>query len=135
MRSFVSESKNRDMHCECFYCSSDTLSLDGVIIGDGELAIIDGTSPHAVDPRLPGVRDEIVNLGQFWSRSYLKSHESEIGHYVCLKSELYKRVYRLMEVSGKADELCRSIIYPTATKKKWKARWIGYQDPSKVTAG
>ncbi len=109
MRSFVSEAKNRNLPCECFYCSSDTASLDGVIIGNCELAVIDGTSPHAVDPKFPGVREEIVNLGQFWSRSHLRSHESEIEHYVSLKSELYKRVYRLMEVSSKAYSLCRSI--------------------------
>jgi len=52
---------NRDF----LICSGDPNSLDGVIIPALKIGIIDGTSPHVVDPKYPGVADEIVNLGEF----------------------------------------------------------------------
>ena len=47
------------------YCASDPASLDGVLIEDLGVAIIDGTAPHMVDPKYPGLVDEIVDLAQF----------------------------------------------------------------------
>ena len=37
------------------HCSSDPNSLDGVIIKDIGVAMVDGTSPHIVDPKNAGV--------------------------------------------------------------------------------
>jgi len=51
---------------EYFYCSSDSTSLDGVAAPGLKFAVIDGTPPHAVDLKLPGLYDEIINLGEFW---------------------------------------------------------------------
>jgi len=46
-----------------FYCSGDPKSLDGAIIPELKIGIIDGTAPHMVDPKYPGVIDEIIDLG------------------------------------------------------------------------
>ena len=42
-------------------CSSDTASLDGVLLErDGTIvAIADGTAPHVIEPRFPGAVEEI----------------------------------------------------------------------------
>lgn len=121
MKAFASEAENRNLPIEYFYCSSDTSSLDGVIIGNNDLALIDGTAPHTSDPKLPGVRDEIVNLGEFWNPSALKKDEKEIKHYVSTKTALYKRVYRLMAVSEKASSLCREIALSHCDMSKMDA--------------
>lgn len=46
-----------------YFCSGDPDSLDAVAIPDHGLLILDGTAPHIVDPKVPGARDAIVNLG------------------------------------------------------------------------
>lgn len=46
-----------------YYCSGDPDSLDAVAVPHAGLVIMDGTAPHIVDPKLPGARDGIVNLG------------------------------------------------------------------------
>ena len=56
----------RGMACICYLCSSDPDSLDGVCLPELGIAVLDGTSPHNVEPALVGAREEIVNLGQFW---------------------------------------------------------------------
>jgi len=46
-----------------YFCSGDPDSLDAVAIKDQGILILDGTAPHIVDPKIPGARDAIVNLG------------------------------------------------------------------------
>jgi MoxR-like ATPase len=47
---------------EYMHCSSDPNSLDGVVITDIKVALLDGTAPHVVDPKNPGAVDESVHL-------------------------------------------------------------------------
>ena len=67
---------------EYYYCSSDQSSLDGIIVRLARacIAVIDGTAPHALEPALPGVREEIVDLGQFWRSEAL--YRAEVGERV-----------------------------------------------------
>ncbi|MBR5302457.1 MAG: hypothetical protein IKU38_06460 [Clostridia bacterium] len=46
-----------------YFCSGDPDSLDAVAIPDHGLLLLDGTAPHIVDPKIPGARDAVVNLG------------------------------------------------------------------------
>lgn len=63
-----------DMGCdvERHHCSSDNNSLDGIVIKQAKVAVLDGTNPHVVDPQNPGAVDEILNFGEFWNRDGLK---------------------------------------------------------------
>jgi len=63
---------------EYHWCSSDNNSLDAVVIGNQQICVLDGTSPHVVDPEFPGAVDEIINLGRFWDKSKIKTHRKEI---------------------------------------------------------
>ncbi len=110
IRAVASEAKNRDMAVEYFYCSSDTNSLDGVLIGNGEIAVIDGTSPHSVDPKIPGAKDEIVNLGEFWNSCVLKDSSHEIKYYLDAISSLYKNIYDAMAIAASAEKLIEKLV-------------------------
>ncbi|MBO5408064.1 MAG: hypothetical protein J6A61_01450 [Clostridia bacterium] len=44
------------------HCSSDPDSLDGILLPDTNTAVIDGTAPHIVDARYPGVCDRVLNF-------------------------------------------------------------------------
>ncbi|MBQ6847993.1 MAG: hypothetical protein IJO62_03655 [Clostridia bacterium] len=67
--ALVAEEKGIEGHlCPC---SSDPDSLDAVIFPQIKTVIIDGTSPHTVDPIYPAVVDEILNFGQFWDKTKL----------------------------------------------------------------
>lgn len=59
-------------------CSSDPGSLDGVIIKEIKTVLLDGTSPHIVEPKHPAVCEEIINLGEFWDGEKLKANADEI---------------------------------------------------------
>jgi GTPase SAR1 family protein len=63
-----------EFHC----CSSDNGSLDGVVIPSIRVALLDGTSPHIVDPKNPGAVDQIIHLGDYWNEKGIRENKKEI---------------------------------------------------------
>lgn len=82
------------------HCSGDPLSLDGVISTEGGIAVVDGTSPHMIDPMCPGAREEIINLGAFWDTSFLVRYRDDIIQFMKDKSDYYKRAYHYLQAAG-----------------------------------
>lgn len=62
----------------CYYCSSDPASLDAVQLHSSKTIIVDGTPPHVFEPKYPGVRQKVINLGQYWDEGNLGEHSEEI---------------------------------------------------------
>ncbi|MGI6453495.1 MAG: PRK06851 family protein [Syntrophomonadaceae bacterium] len=87
---------------EYHWCSSDNHSLDGVVIGNNKVAIIDGTNPHIVDPRYPGAVDEIINLGQFWNQPLIKENRDNIIQLTNRISRCFRRAYIRLQEAGSA---------------------------------
>lgn len=65
---------------EYHQCSSDNNSIDGLVIPALNIALIDGTAPHIVDPKNPGAVDEIIHLGDFWDEKGMRANKEEILH-------------------------------------------------------
>ena len=63
---------------ELLHCSSDPDSLDGVCARDIGFLILDGTTPHIVDPKVPGAVDEIINLGVCWDKDKIAKNKNAI---------------------------------------------------------
>lgn len=82
------------------WCSSDPDSLDGILLKDRSIALIDGTSPHVVDPATPGAVDAIVNLGEFWDEEKLRKHRNEIITCSEKITMLFGIAYRYLEVAS-----------------------------------
>lgn len=61
-----------------FWCSSDPGSLDGILLRERKVAILDGTAPHVVDPENPGAVDTILHLGEYWNGEVLKQCKDHI---------------------------------------------------------
>lgn len=81
------------------WCSSDPDSLDGLVIGD-LFCLLDGTSPHVIDPQYPGAVDEIVNLGCYWNRGKIRENRQAVISLTNTISSYFKLAYlRLQESS------------------------------------
>lgn len=103
---------------EYFLCSSDTNSLDGILIPSIKTAIIDGTSPHMTDPLFPGAADEIINLGEFFDIKKLTERKDEIIKLIHAKSELYNRAYAFLRCAGSIKREYDSMVSPYVLYKK-----------------
>ncbi len=108
MRRLGLAAERKGAQTEYYYCSSDTRSLDGVVI-DGRLAVLDGTAPHSFDTVAPGVCDEIINLGEFWNSESLAKNAEELGRLREAKKTAYERAYEFLRSAYSADGALRML--------------------------
>lgn len=95
MKKIAEISEEKGYFCERIFCSSDPDSLDGVVIPALKVSIADGTSPHIIEPKYPGVSEKIINLGECWDEKILKKNSEHIftlvfcfGTVECLKESV-----------------------------------------------
>lgn len=81
-------------------CSSDPDSLDAVIFPEIKTVIMDGTSPHTVDPMYAGVCEEILNFGKFWNTEKLEQHREEIIDVTNQNKQKHKTASRYFKAAG-----------------------------------
>lgn len=84
---------NKGVPVEYIHCSSDPSSLDGIIIREIGIAIVDGTAPHVIEPTAPGAIEEYVNLGTAWNVDQLASHKNKILFLQSEISACYPKAY------------------------------------------
>ncbi len=90
-----------------YLCSSDPSSLDGIMIEDLRVGVIDGTAPHAADPKYPGSVDTTVDLYRFFDDGYLEKNRETVTALVknAAKKHASSRVYRGYAATAAAEAL------------------------------
>ncbi len=104
-----------------YYCSSDAASLDGIIlqkVGAPCIGLLDGTAPHVHEPCLPGVREEIINLGAFWDAHALRAEAETIRTLGARKAEGYAMAYRYLAACGEMEAVIDAMIAPCVNVDK-----------------
>lgn len=93
MKKVMKEGLNRGYSVECWHCSGDPNSLDGVLLKDLSLAVIDATAPHAVEPKIPVAKEVIINLLDCVRRDKIKNYRTHLEELVNDKKECFVRAY------------------------------------------
>lgn len=119
MKRFANEMTNQNHSVEYVHCSSDSESLDGIIIPELNIAFVDGTSPHTMDPSIPGAVDEIINLGSFLNSNELLKHKTQIMQINQTKAKLYKSAYRYLQAADIISEELNSLNSQFVDKSKF----------------
>ena len=78
---------------EEYPCATDPDSLDAIFIPEIGVALLDGTAPHAIEPRNPGITDDIIWLGEYWD-----------------KKKLMESKYEILKLSKKAGKLFKQLL-------------------------
>lgn len=105
MKEVAKKAEQRNYNVEYFCCSSDPDSLDGIIINELQIGIIDGTSPHAADTKYPGAYDEIINTGAFWETSKLSDNRAIIEELTKQKSSCFNKTYSYLNAASKIEDI------------------------------
>ena len=114
MRAVAQAGERHGYRVDCYYCSSDPASLDAVLLfGErGSIGLIDATAPHAFEPRMAGVAEEIVDLGQFWDTALLQAQRKEIEAWNAQKAAAYRAAYRHLSGTGEVSDVLRDTVTP-----------------------
>ena len=115
MRAVARYARGRGYDAIEFYCSSDPASLDGLLLtkeGESTVGLLDGTPPHVREPSVPGAKDELVNLGEFWDPLRLAGQRDTIAALGRSKAAAYARAYACLRGAGEMEALAESLVSP-----------------------
>lgn len=99
MRKVAKKAEEKNLNCIYCPCSSDPDSLDAVILPEKKTVILDGTTPHTLDPIYPGVCEEILNFGEFWDSEKLND-KAEIIKITNQNKALHATASRYLQAVG-----------------------------------
>ncbi|HBN94859.1 MAG TPA: hypothetical protein DDZ66_01045 [Firmicutes bacterium] len=104
MRHIANAVGNRGYDHELFFCSSDSKALDAVSFPKLRIALIDATAPHVMDAELPGCRDQLISLGDFWSAGALETKRDEIIEGGRIKQAHFAAAFRYFAAALAVEE-------------------------------
>lgn len=118
MRQIAEYACGRGYSPELYYCSSDTSSLDGIVIPERSCAVIDGTAPHMTDPKYPGACETIISLYGAFDIAALRKRRAEIIGLATENSELYHAAYRFLSAAGRVHREIEESALGTYNREK-----------------
>lgn len=137
MKTIGREMEAQGSVVEYILCSGDPDSLDGIYLPEKKVALVDGTSPHVMEPSYTGVLGYYINLGDCYDREKLRSQGEDFvamtrayqSHYPlayqCLRAakelgQHGEKEFLTEEALEKLEKRCAGIISREVKKKKGK---------------
>lgn len=96
MKRIADDLLARGFDAEFHHCSADAASIDAVVFSSVGVALFDGTAPHVMDPKFPGLVDEIIDLGQFGDEVALLPHKDDIFRLSAMGKQSFQRAYNYL---------------------------------------
>ncbi len=125
MRRVAALVTRESFQAEYILCSGDPGSLDAVLFPELRAAVVDGTAPHVVEPRYPGVVESYVNLGECYDRAALGDLRREIMGCMSGYKGCYQRAYRCLGAAAEIREDVRSTLLTEALEQRMAKRARG----------
>ena len=125
MRRVATRMEQEGLQTEYILCSGDPASLDAVVFPQLKAALVDGTSPHVVEPKYPGAVERYVNVGDCYDKVALWELRGEIMDAMSGYKGCYQRAYRCLGASAELFEDQRSALLTQALCDKLAKRARG----------
>ena len=125
MRRVAAAMEERGLTVERILCSGDPDSLDAVVIPELAAALVDGTSPHVVEPVYPGLVETYVNLGACYDRAGLQASRQELMGAMTGYKDHYRRAYRCLSAADQIQRDMRAVLMTQELEEKLRKRTKG----------
>ena len=100
MKTIAAAAENAGLAVERVWCSGDPDSLDGVFIPAKKVGYMDGTAPHAMEPRFPAADSLCLDLGQFYDVDAIRPLLPQIRELYGQYKSCYRRAYQLLSAAS-----------------------------------
>lgn len=110
MKKVADKATKKGFDTELIYCSSDPSSLDGIIIPELKVCMIDGTAPHVMEPKFVGCVEQIINIGEYWDSDKLHKDADEIRELYLENSAYHQRAQKFLSASSALLADSRKIV-------------------------
>ncbi len=121
LKKIAAAADKKGLYCERIFCSSDPDSLDGVILPGRKLSFADGTPPHTLEPRFPGVCETLIDLGRFRDDRRLRENAKEILRLTRENGEAHKRSAAFLRAAAGAEKEISVVCAGLLEEAKLKA--------------
>lgn len=125
MRQVALRAEQAQLPVEYILCSGDPDSLDGVVLPTLGVALVDGTAPHVVEPKLPGAVEHYVNLGACYDAVALAPLRSQLKASMAGYQECYRRAYGNLSAAAQVRQDMRAVLYSDELRGKMQKRAAG----------
>lgn len=109
MRRVSKAAQEKGWDTEEILCSSDPGSLDGVIVPQIALALVDGTAPHVVEPPLCGLGARYLDLGTAYDAAVMDENRDALLDAKAKNAACYPLCYAALRCAGAAMEGARRL--------------------------
>lgn len=125
MRAVARELESSGSKPIYIHCSGDPDSLDGVIFPELGAGLVDGTSPHALEPEFTAAHERYLDLTRFYDVAAVKAvREAVVGHSRAYRSA-YRDAYRLLRAADAVEAERRSVVHAAVDFNKLYRRTAG----------
>ena len=95
---------------EPFACSFDPSSLDGIILSERKICVVDGTPPHVAEPRYYGAVESVLNTSCGLDCERLEIFRDEIIRLSKIKSTSFGKCYSFLRAAVEIRNSVTDII-------------------------
>jgi len=99
INSIAKEMIAKGYNIELQFCSFDCNSLDALAVPSLKFAIVAATGHHVMDPKYPGVVEEIINLGEYLDIESILKYKDDIIALNNKIERIFKRTYRYLKAA------------------------------------
>lgn len=110
MRQIAKRCEQAGEVVDYIHCSGDPQSLDGIIVPGRRIGIVDGTSPHVVEPTYAIVRERYVDFSRFYDLDRVKTQKESAVLYYKQYQECYRDTYRILRAFNALETERRKLL-------------------------
>jgi len=125
MRQVALAAEEADMEVEYVLCSGDPDSLDAVVLAQQGVALVDGTAPHVVEPKYPGIVERYVNLGECYDTAALPPLRPSVTNCMAGYKDCYRRAYRCLDAAAQIMSDMRAALLCPELEQRMQKRAAG----------
>ena len=111
MRAVAKELSETGLETIYVNCSGDPDSLDGVLFPEIKTGLVDGTSPHVLEPTYTVATERYVDLTRFYDVAATKARRGEIIAHSDAYRAAYAEAYRILRAVDAVAEERRAVVY------------------------
>lgn len=96
MKKVAQRAAEKGYEVEEFRCASDPKSFDAVRVPKLGIVLLDGTAPHSIDPAVPGIDDEVIDLGHFKEQCEFTTYRESVYELLAENKSHYSAAYAML---------------------------------------
>lgn len=100
MKRVIAECGANEKLIERLHCSSDPNSLDGVVLYDKKVNIVDATPPHVIEPQYPGGYQTVINLCEYFDEEKLSDRLEKTIEYQTKNNNCHKKCQNYLKCAN-----------------------------------